>query len=70
MSSPLKQKVEVETQSPEQMEIEHRFEFIQKGVEKILDNIFSIRLALEAGDMQYFPPPRRFDPMKTFGKYE
>jgi hypothetical protein len=54
------------SQSLFQLEIASRFNLIIEGYNLILDDLYCMRLALEAGEMPFFP----FDPMKMFGKYE
>lgn len=49
----------------QQLELRFYFHLILTGYEDILDDLFCMRLALESGDMPYFPPPSPFDPMET-----
>jgi hypothetical protein len=53
----------------QQRELHFLFSFILRGYEDICDNLFFMRLELEAGEIPVFPPEPVFNPMQTIGKY-
>jgi hypothetical protein len=53
-----------------QIELQSRFDLILLAITDILDDLFFMRLELEAGGMPDFSTNVVFDPMRTIGKYE
>lgn len=43
----------------------YEFNYLIEAVQYICDDLFTMRLCLEAGEMPYFPPPNFFNPMDT-----
>lgn len=52
------------------LELNLCFAFILHQISDILDDLFYMRLEIEAGEIPVFSPEPVFNPMKTIGKYQ
>ena len=61
--------IEMRPSSSFQIEINYRLDFLEYLIDEILDDLFALRLELEAAEMPESSPSSVFDPMQTIGKY-